>query len=158
MRRNDRKQDRAFALALIDRCTHGVMALSTGEDTPYCLPLSFVRVGDGLYFHCAAQGRKLDLLRRCPRVCVTFVGDDRPHFQPPAMYSTWFQSAVVTGTAQEVTDPSEKRKALRALCQTLTPEHMDGFDAAMEKSLSVTSVWRIQIEELSGKAKLEPLP
>ena len=96
MRRLDREQDRQFALSLIDRCTHGVMALSTGEDTPYCLPLSFVRVGDDLYFHCAAQGRKLELLRRCSSVCVTFVGDDRPHFQPPAMYSTYFQSAVVT--------------------------------------------------------------
>ena len=70
MRRLDREQDRQFALSLIDRCTHGVMALSTGEDTPYCLPLSFVRVGDDLYFHCAAQGRKLELLRRCSSVCL----------------------------------------------------------------------------------------
>ena len=53
MRRNDRAQDRDFSLALIDRCTHGVMAVSTGEPTPYCLPLSFVRVGEDLYFHCA---------------------------------------------------------------------------------------------------------
>ena len=156
MRRLDREQDRQFALSLIDRCTHGVMALSTGEDTPYCLPLSFVRVGDDLYFHCAAQGRKLELLRRCSSVCVTFVGADRPHFQPPAMYSTYFQSAVVTGTAVELLDPEEKREALRALCQKLTPDCMDGFGAAMEKSLSVTSVWKIRMEEVSGKAKLEP--
>lgn len=156
MRRSDRAQDRQFTLSLIDRCTHGVMAISTGEDTPYCIPLSFVRVGDDLFFHCAAQGRKLELLRRCSKVCVTFVGDDRPHFQPPAMYSTWFQSAVVTGTASEVLDPGEKREALRALCRKLTPDHMDSFDAAMEKSLSVTSVWRVQMEEVSGKAKLEP--
>ena len=53
MRRMDRAQDRAFCLELMDRCTHGVMALSTGEDTPYCLPLSFVRVDNALYFHCA---------------------------------------------------------------------------------------------------------
>ena len=44
MRRSDRAQDRDFSLALIDRCTHGVMALSTGEAVPYCLPLSFVRI------------------------------------------------------------------------------------------------------------------
>ncbi len=44
MRRDDRAQDRDFSLALIDRCTHGVMALSTGEPLPYCLPLSFVRI------------------------------------------------------------------------------------------------------------------
>lgn len=155
MRRNDRAQDRDFSLALIDRCTHGVMALSTGEAVPYCLPLSFVRNGDDLYFHCAKEGRKLDLLRRFPQVCVTFVGDDRPAFVPPAMYTTYFQSVIVTGTASEITDPAEKTEALRALCQKVTPEHMEGFEAAIEKSLAVTAVWRVRMEEITGKAKLE---
>lgn len=155
MRRNDRARDRDFSLALIDRCTHGVMALSTGEAVPYCLPLSFVRVGEDLYFHCARQGRKIDLLRRFPQVCVAFVGEDRPAFVPPAEYTTYFQSAIVTGTAGEVTDPAERTEAIRALCQKVTPEHMDAFDAAMEKSLAVTAVWRVHIEEISGKAKQE---
>ena len=125
MRRNDRAQDRAFSLSLID-----------------------------LYFHCAREGRKLELLRRFPQVCVTFVGDDQPAFVPPAMYTTYFQSAIATGTASEVEDPSEKAAALRALCQKLTPGHMEGFEAAMEKSLSATAVWKVRIETLSSKAKL----
>lgn len=155
MRRNDRARDRAFSLSLIDRCTHGVMALSTGEAVPYCLPLSFVRVEDDLFFHCAHEGRKIDLLRRCPQVCVTFVGDDRPAFVSPAEYTTYFQSVIVTGTASEVTDPGDKTEALRALCQKAAPDHMDGFEAAVEKSLSVTAVWKIHMAEISGKAKLE---
>lgn len=155
MRRSDRARDREFSLALIDRCTHGVMALSTGEPVPYCLPLSFVRVGDDLYFHCARQGRKTDLLRRFPQVCVTFVGEDRPAFVAPDEYTTYFQSAIVTGTAGEVTDLTEKTEALRALCRKITPEHMDGFEAAMDKSLAVTAVWKIHMEEITSKAKLE---
>lgn len=156
MRRADRAQDREFSLALIDRCTHGVAALTTGEDMPYCLPLSFVRVGEDLYFHCAREGRKIDLLRRCPKVCITFVGGDQPAFVPPSMYTTYFQSAMVTGTASEVTDDREKTEALRALCQKLTPEHMgEGFERAIEKSLSVTSVWRIHMDQITGKAKVK---
>lgn len=153
MRRSDRAQDREFSLALIDRCTHGVIAISTGEPVPYCLPLSLVRVGEELYFHCAREGRKIDLLRRFPQVCITFVGDDRPFFAAPAMYSTWFQSVIVTGTASEVTDPTEKTEALRALCQKMTPEAMEGFLPAIAKSLNVTAVWKIHMEEISGKAK-----
>lgn len=155
MRRSDRARDREFSLALIDRCSHGVMALSTGGEVPYCLPLSFVRVGGDLYFHCARQGRKLDLLRAHPNVCVTFVGGDQPAFVPPAMYTTYFQSVIVTGRAREVSDDREKVMALRALCQKLTPEHVEGgaFEAAIANSLSVTSVWRISMEEISGKEK-----
>ena len=153
MRRQDRARDREFSLALIDRCTHGVMALTTGEDFPYCLPLSFVRLGDDLYFHCAMAGRKVDLLRRFPQVCVTFVGEDRPAFVPPATYTTYFQSVIVTGKAGEVTDPEEKIAALRALCQKVTPEHMDSLEAAIQKSLAVTAVWKVHMEEITGKAK-----
>ena len=155
MRRSDRARGREFSLALIDRCTHGVMALSTGEAVPYCLPLSFVRVGDELYFHCAREGRKIDLLRRSPQVCVTFVGEDRPAFAAPAEYTTYFQSVIVTGTAGEVTDSGEKTEALRALCRKAAPEHMGGFEAAVEKSLSVTAVWKVHMEDISGKAKAE---
>lgn len=155
MRRADRAQDRDFSLSVIDRCTHGVMALSTGEPAPYCLPLSFVRVGDDLYFHCAREGRKIDLLRRFPQVCVTFVGEDRPAFVAPATYTTYFQSAIVTGRASEVTDPAEKTEALRALCQKVTPSHMDSFQAAIEHSLDVTALWRVHMDEITGKAKLE---
>ena len=105
--------------------------------------------------HCAREGRKVDLLRRFPQVCITFVGEDRPVFAAPAMYTTFFQSAIVTGPASEVTDPAEKTAALRALCQKVVPDHMDGFASALEQSLDVTAVWKVQITEITGKAKLE---
>ncbi len=155
MRRSDREQSREFALDVIDRCSHGVMAVSTEDGTPYCLPLSFAREGNSLYFHCAREGRKLDLLRRNPRVCITFVAEDTPVFVEPHMYSTWYQSAVVTGTAAEVESDGEKTAALRALCTKLLPDHMgDTFDQAVAASLRAVSVWRIDMDQVSGKAKL----
>lgn len=156
MRRSDREQDLEFSLDLIDRCTYGVVAISTGEDTPYCLPLSFVRLGNSLYFHCAKEGRKLDLLRRNPRVCVTFVGGDIPAFIAPSTYTTYFQSVIACGTACEVTDNQEKIDALQALCQKLTPNDMGaGFDLAIQKTIGITAVWRIHMVSITGKAKLK---
>lgn len=161
MRRSDRAQDGAFALDLIDRCTYGVVSVSTGEDTPYCLPLSLVRVEDRLYFHCAREGRKLDLLRKNPRVCVTFVGGSEPAFVAEQnMYTDYFQSVIVTGTAREVSAEAEKIAALRALCAKLTPQGMagDSFDRAIARSLHVTSVWQIEMDQISAKAKLRRQP
>lgn len=154
MRRADRAQSREFSLDLIDRCSHGVLALTTGEDTPYCLPLSFARVEDRLYFHCAKEGRKLDLLRKCPKVCVTFVGSDEPDFVAPSTFTTYFRSVIVTGTAAEVTDPEEQCLGLEAICQKLLPGHMAAFDDAVAEAIAVTAVWRIDMEDISGKAKL----
>lgn len=122
MRRKDRAKSREFSLKLIDRCTHGVMALTTGEDTPYCLPLTFARVENSLYFHCALSGRKTDLLRVCPNVCITFVGQDAPtHEVEKNNFTTKFASAIVTGTAYEVVEDEEKIAGLRALCQKTLP-------------------------------------
>lgn len=157
MRRADRQQSLEFSRALMDGCTHAVVALSTGTDTPYCLPLSLVRVGDSLYFHTAKEGRKIDLLRQNPRVCVTFVGGDIPAYVDAGYYTTYFQSVIAEGTAVEVTEDAEKVDALRALCQKLTPDAMTGdhFDKAVEKSLSVTGIWRIDLDNISGKAKFQ---
>ena len=157
MRRSDRAQSREFALELMDRCTYGVVSISTGENTPYCLPLSLVRVDNRLYFHCAKAGRKLDLLRRNPRVCVTFVGASEPAYVAEKnMYTDYFQSAMVTGTAVEVLEEDEKLEALLALCTKMTPDGMtgDNFERAMAGSLAATGVWRIDMEEITAKAKL----
>ena len=156
MRRKDRARDVAFCLALIDKATNGVMAISTGDDTPYCLPLSFVRAAQSLYFHCAKEGRKIDLLRANPKVCVTFIGYDTPTYQAEVNnFTTLFASAIVTGTAREVTEDDEKIEALRLLCRKLLPQAMagDNFDRAIQTSLPNTAVWRIDLEDISGKAR-----
>ena len=156
MRRKDRRRDEAFCLDLIDRCTNGVMALTTEEDTPYCLPLSFVRKDRSLYFHCARSGRKIDLLRICPKVCVSFIGKDDPTYQEESNnFTTMFASAIITGTAHEVTESEEKIEALRIICQRFLPAAMisDNFERAIAASLPATSVWRIDMDEISGKSK-----
>ncbi len=154
MRRADRERNRAFAYGVIDHCEYGTAAFSTGGDVPYCIPLSLVRVGDDLFFHCALQGRKLELLRADPRVCVCFVCDTEPaYIAERNNYTTFFKSAVVTGTAFEVTDPVQKTAALRALCEKLLPEYMGDFDRAVSRSLPATAVWGIHMETAVGKEK-----
>lgn len=150
MRRADRERDSSFALQVIDSCEYGVAAISTGEETPYCIPLSLVRVGEELYFHCALEGRKLDLLRKNPKVCITFVEYNQ---SAEDAFTTYFRCAVVEGTAYEVTEQADKIAALRALCEKLTPANMADFDNAIERSLSRTGVWGIHMDQITGKEK-----
>ena len=61
---------------------------------------------------------------------------------------------IATGTASEVTEDEERVLALSALCRKLLPDNMgDSFDMAVSKSLPATSIWRIDLDEISGKAK-----
>ena len=68
-------------------------------------------------------------------------------------FTTRYTSAILTGTAREVTDEAEKIRALRAICEKYTPENMSRFDAAIAKSLSRTGIWRIDVTDITGKCK-----
>ena len=152
MRRKDRERDRDFGLAVIDSCEYGTVALQ--GDEPYCLPLSLVRVGEELYFHCALEGKKLDLLRNNNQVWVSFVGENTAATDD---FTTYFRSAMVRGTATEVADADEKVAALRALCEKLTPGHMPAFDSEVARSFAVTGIWKIHMDEITAKEKKRPV-
>lgn len=95
-------------------------------------------------------------MRQHPRVCVTFIDRDEPaYLEGKNEYTTFFRSVIATGTVREVTDDREKVLALRALCRKLTPQAMEGdsFDRAVDRSLRATGVWRIDMDEISGKEK-----
>ena len=150
MRRKDRERDRQFALDVIDRCEYGVAALAAEGDTPYYIPLSLVREGEELYFHCALEGTKLDILRKNPRVCISFVAENVAAMDE---FTTYFQSAVVVGTAYEITEDAKRIAALRLISEKLTTANMGDFDNAIARSLGRTGVWGIHIDEIFGKEK-----
>jgi nitroimidazol reductase NimA-like FMN-containing flavoprotein (pyridoxamine 5'-phosphate oxidase superfamily) len=150
MRRKDRKMSREFAEGIIDRSVYGAMATVGSDGLPYSVPLSFVRDGAWLYFHCAQEGYKIDNMKNQTRVSVTFVGDV---IIPPTDFTVGYESAIVSGSAGEVTDRDEKIHALRLICERYTPANMAAFDEAIEKSLDNTGVWKIRIDEISGKRR-----
>ena len=152
MRRKDREIDRESALNVIDRCDYGVLSLTAENGKPYCVPLSIVRIENDIYFHCATEGRKLDILRARPDVCLACVTGVQTI---AGKFTTAYESAVIEGRASEITEESKKIQALRALCMKYTPENMADFENAIRRSLSRTGIWKISIEKLSGKSKKE---
>jgi nitroimidazol reductase NimA-like FMN-containing flavoprotein (pyridoxamine 5'-phosphate oxidase superfamily) len=148
MRRKDREMPREFAEAVIDASRFATLATVDSDGTPYCVALSMVRDRERLYFHCALEGHKIENLRRESRVCISFVGETK---LPSDDFTVEYESAVVFGAASEVINRDEKIRALRLICERCTPSNMAAFDAAIEKSLDLTGVWKIHIGAISGK-------
>ena len=142
--------DQNFALYVVDKCEYAVISMVDPEGEPYCLPITIVRSENTIYFHTAMEGRKIDILNSAPSVCMACVGDTNP---VPHKFTTEFESAIVTGTAYEVTEEAEKILALKLLCQRHASTNMKEFDRAVSKSLSRTGIWKIKIREITGKRK-----
>jgi nitroimidazol reductase NimA-like FMN-containing flavoprotein (pyridoxamine 5'-phosphate oxidase superfamily) len=150
VKRKDREMDTDFALDVVDKCEYAVLALFATDGFPYCLPITIARDGDHIYFHGSKEGKKIEALRRDPHVCLACVGDTQilEH-----KFTTEFESAIVFGLATEVTEKEEKLLAMRLLCQRHTPSNMSKFAGAAQKGLPRTAIWRIDIQEITGKRK-----
>ena len=61
---------------------------------------------------------------------------------------------MARGTAHEVTDPEEQKAALRAICRKYAPDCPDRVEEVIEKHLSNTAVWRVNLEMVSGRERV----
>ena len=151
MRRKDREMPREFALAVADKCEWTTVSFVTPEGEPYAVPVSAVRVGESLYFHSAREGRKAECIAACPKVHAVCVGDVE---RSRDKFTTGYECAMIEGVCREVTDEAEKLRALRAISEKYTPGIMSRFDEEVRASLPRTAVFRIDIENISGKVKI----
>ena len=147
MRRHDREMDEQFAYEVFACAPYAVMSFC---GTAYGIPVSPAFLNGFVYIHCAKEGKKLDRIAQDPRVCLCAVSECVP---AKNKFTTGFSSAVLFGRAQSVADDAEKIAALRAICERYTPDNMEHFDAAIQKSLAVTEILRISIEKITGKCK-----
>ena len=149
MRKKSREMDASWALEVMDKAPYITVSMSDADGMPYAVPLSLARTDEKtFYFHCAMEGKKLDILSMNPRVCLSAVSKCKPTVGPKdGSFTLEFKSAIAFGKAEMVTDEAEKRKALRVICQRFLPNQMDAFDAAVERSMSHTAVVRITLTE-----------
>lgn len=153
MRRKDREiVGREEQLRILARANVLRIALHDPLGAPYIVPLNFGYEAAGealtLYFHGAAEGKKLDLIRRDPRVGFEIDGDHAVVGEGLEV-SFRYESLVGRGRAEILDDPAEKRRALDCILR-----HAAGRAPieVPEKLLSRTAVVAIQVEEVTGKA------
>jgi len=171
MRRKDREMSSEFGLKVIDKSKYGILS-TVDEELPYGIPLSLVRDGSTLYFHSAKQGKKVNIFERNPNVSIVFVGevnvpeiytkDELDEMAKDAsktasliskVFTTEFESAIVTGAVEQVEGEEERIKAMKLICQKYTPSKMQYFDMAIKSGLNSANVYKIDIEEISAKRK-----
>ena len=125
MRRTDKERDAAFAMQVFRDSTYATLSLTDADGKPYAVPVNTVTDGQVFYFHCAGAGMKLELLQQNPAVCLSAVSHAAI---VPEKLTTVYRSAVAKGTAEIVTDPAEKARALYLITEFFAPEQITMLD------------------------------
>ncbi len=115
---------------------------------PYVVPLNFGYRDGVVYFHSAREGRKIDMLKANPRVCLAFSSPgDLVQGDTACKWGQLFESVIAFGKARLVEDEDERRAGLDAImAQYGGPE-----GEYPESKLKITAVIAVTINEMTGK-------
>jgi nitroimidazol reductase NimA-like FMN-containing flavoprotein (pyridoxamine 5'-phosphate oxidase superfamily) len=149
LRRNDREVSQQETHELLDKSEYGVLSTVDKYGQPYGVPLSYVYKDNAIFFHCAVDGQKLDNIANNSKVSFGVVGSTTVL---PETFGTLFESAIVFGIASEVFD-DERHKALVWLLEKYCTNFMEGGLHYIELKDKVTRVLKIEISQVSGKAR-----
>jgi uncharacterized protein len=156
--RHDRQvEDTTWIEELLRRVPMGTLATVDG-DQPYQCTLLYVYHPQrhAIYVHKARRGRVWDNLRANPRVCFTIAEMGRLLPADTALnFSMEYNSVVIFANAVLVDDPGEAECALQLILDRYFPHLHPGQDyrAITEGEREATAVYRLEIEEWSGKRK-----
>ncbi len=156
-RREREVTERETILAILDRSMVVHIGLVDGDE-PYVVPMNYgyTMTEDGkltLYLHGATQGRKLDIMRKNPKVFLEMECDVQAFEGDVACrYGMAYMSLMGRGTAEFVEAPEEKMNALSLFMKTQTGKDFE-FN---EKLVKVVSVIRINVSDYTAKHR--PMP
>ncbi|MCL1822095.1 MAG: pyridoxamine 5'-phosphate oxidase family protein [Prolixibacteraceae bacterium] len=156
MRRRDREVvDKNEIIGILEKADACRIAFSA-DDIPYivCMNYGFEWKGDFpvLYFHCAHEGKKIEMLKRNNYVCFQLDAAHELHYIPEKVYCTmYYESIVGMGHLEIVSSEDERRKSLDLLMQRYNGEAPAAYP---ENSMMCTTILRLVTIELTAKKNL----
>ena len=149
MRRKDKEVIDPDAIASVIRRSTVCRLAMSDDGQPYVIPMSFGYQDGAVYFHCAPEGRKIEILRKNPRVCIEFDVDCQLKTGDSACkWGFNFQSAIAFGVAAFIEDSTEKRAALDIIMRQYSNEVFTYPESAVDKIVVI----KVTVTELTGKA------
>jgi len=143
-------KDTAELKAILAKTQYVTIAMCRGDE-PYLVTLShgYDAEKNVIYFHCAYEGKKIDILKANNRVWGQAIVD-RGYVQEKCDHL--FSSVQFSGRVSFVEDGAEKRRALAVMIGQLEREPEKVMAAQVtEAAVAKTCIGRIDIDFLSGK-------
>ncbi|OIK13289.1 pyridoxamine 5-phosphate oxidase [Bacillus sp. MUM 116] len=135
----------------------GFLGLADGK-MPYVIPLNYVWMDGTIYFHGAAEGRKVHIIAENATACFTVSANQGTLTHPvPAKTDTAYMSVIVFGEAELVVDLDEAVRAMQKMLDKYVPgyyekalssSHVDKYRSSLG---SRTAVYKIIPNEISAK-------
>lgn len=136
---------------IILKCEHCNVAMVDASGKPYMVPMNFGFHENVLYLHSAPEGKKIEILKQHPDVCVSFSSDHVLRYQDKSVgcsYSMKYRSVLLYGKVEFITDYNSKECALHFIMKQYKA---DGYRFS-EPAVKSICVFMVKVEKLEGRA------
>ena len=126
------------------------------DGQPFVIPTIYGRENNHLYLHGATTSRMLVNLKEGIPVCITVTHLDGIVLARSAFHHSMnYRSAVVFGTAKEVSD-DQKENALFVVSENIIKGRWDEVRGPNPKELKATTVLALEIDQATSKIRTGP--
>lgn len=149
---------------ILRRSHWGVLSTVDADGGPYGVPIGFAwdESDNSLILHTYHTGQKIEDVDRDNRVCFSIVGGSE---LVTDKFSANFESLVIFGRMEKISDPAESIRAAKIFCRKFAPKIVAGMEAEaaeqeiddlalmVEKASNVMVMYRIIPSHLSSKKR-----
>ena len=119
------------------------------NNIPYVVPLNYGYKNNEQYFHSAAEGMKIDFMKKNNTVCFEIEGSvNIIESENACKWTTSYASVIGWGKVEFIKDTVEKKKALDIIMRHYSQKSGWKYD---EKALKNVNIYKVCIEKAEGK-------
>lgn len=136
---------------IINKCEVCNLAMVDEEGKPYVIPMNYGYHDDVIYLHSARQGKKIDILKKNPSVCVSFSTDHQLNYVNEEVACSWsmkYKSVLAYGKVEFIDDMEEKREALDHIMANYSDRKFNYNDPAVKD----VQPFKVVVEKMDGRA------
>lgn len=134
---------------IIKSCEVCTVGMIDPENMPYTLPFNFGYENETVYLHSGPLGRKIDVLKANPNVCIAFSTGYELYKQSDSVacsYGMKYKSVLVRGKVEFIEESDEKIRVLNIIMKQYTQRDTFEYSAPSVKNVAVMKIIAEKIE------------
>ncbi len=119
------------------------------DDIPYIVPVNYVYFNQGIYFHSAPAGKKIEFIKKNNKVCFEIEGSSEIiPAEKACNWGTRYRSLIGSGTITIFDNREDKIKGLDMLMKKYSgKDHLEYNNGNLDNMVII----KIDITDISGK-------
>ncbi|MDA3906465.1 MAG: pyridoxamine 5'-phosphate oxidase family protein [Bacteroidales bacterium] len=138
-------------LDIIQNCNVCYVSMVDKENKPYVIPMNFGFADNTILLHGAKQGKKIDVLKNNPNVCIVFSTDHQLHWQNEEVACSWsmkYRSVIANGKVEFIDNIGEKEELFHQFMKSYSSKDFKFSKPSLEE----VQLMKVPVDKIEGRA------